>query len=227
MSLLPTPQVAIVDHRLGNLYNVRNACLWAGMAATVTADRHEIMAADAVILPGVGAFGDAMATLRRLDLVDVLRDLAGTEKPFVGICLGIQLLMTESFEFGHHQGLGIVAGQVVPFGAVYEGARRLKVPQVGWNQVHREHQQSWDGTLMGGIETGEYFYFVHSFVARPEDSSVVVATTCYGDVSFCAALAKGNVFASQFHPERSGAQGLRMYQNLVRQITARKAGAAA
>ena len=120
-------RVAIVDYRLGNLHSVQQACRYAGMEATITSDKQTILNADAILLPGVGAYGDAMATLHRLDLVSVLQDIAASPKPFIGICLGVQLLMTESFEFGYHQGLGIIEGQVVPFDHPREGERALKV----------------------------------------------------------------------------------------------------
>lgn len=210
-----TPAVAIVDHGLGNLRSVEQACAFAGMHASITSDRRTIADADAVILPGVGAFGDAMRTLHRLDLVSLLRDIAASPTPLVGICLGVQLLMTESVEFGHHQGLAIIEGEVVPLDKPKEGDRLLKVPQIGWNRVHCASRAIWDASPMHGIDDGDYMYFVHSYVVRPQDGRVVLSTTRYGHIEFCSGVVRNNVFACQFHPERSGVAGLRVYQNLA------------
>ena len=211
-------RVAIVDYCLGNLYSVKQACAYAGLDAMITSDKQTILDADAILLPGVGAYGDAMATLHRLDLVSVLRDIAASPKPFIGICLGVQLLMTESFEFGHHQGLGIIKGQVVPFEQPREGDRVLKVPQIGWNRVYCAENVRWNETLLDGVCDGEYMYFVHSFIVQPDDPGVILSTSRYGQVNYCSSLHRRNVFASQFHPERSGVAGLRIYNNLAAQI---------
>jgi glutamine amidotransferase len=225
---MPAVTAAIVDHGLGNLFSVQRACEHVGMTARVTARPAEIAEADVVILPGVGAFGDAMATLHRLDLVEVLRDLARAGKPLVGICLGIQLLMTESHEFGVHRGLGLVEGAVVPFP---RETGRLKVPQVQWNRIlHPEHGRAdgdpWRGTALAGLPEGEFMYFCHSFHVRPEDPSVVLAVSRYGGVEFVSALRWGNVFACQFHPERSGPAGLQIYGNVARAARALRESAA-
>jgi glutamine amidotransferase len=204
------PRVAIVDYGLGNLFSVGRACEMAGLHAEITASAEKITGADGVILPGVGAFGDAMATLRRLDLVGVLQDLAASSTPLMGICLGVQLLMTESQEFGRHQGLGVIAGQVVRLPRPTDRGRTLKVPQVGWNRI-APAGRPWDGTPLGNTAPGSYMYFVHSYVVQPEDPGVALSVTRYGDVEFCSSLASRNIFACQFHPERSGAAGLAVY----------------
>jgi glutamine amidotransferase len=218
----PLPSVAIVDYQLGNLFSVRNACERVGLTAAITSDKAQILAADAVILPGVGAFGNAMDTLRRLDLASVLKDFAQSEKPLIGICLGVQLLMTESHEFGNHKGLGIVSGPVERLSV------ELKVPHIGWNRVRRSQsgKDPWNGSPLEGLADDEYMYFVHSYVVRPQDKNVVIATTRYGDDEFCSALKVGNVFACQFHPERSGRHGLSVYRNIARRIK-KSEGAAA
>lgn len=216
-SLLPI-HVAIIDYQLGNLHSVQQACRYAGMEASITADKQVILSADAVLLPGVGAYGDAMNALHRLDLVTVLRDLASSSKPLIGICLGVQLLMTESFEFGHHKGLDIVAGQVVPFVDPREGEQILKVPQIGWNRISPFENVSWAGTLLDGVPEDSYMYFVHSYIVQPDHSDVILSTSEYGHIKFCSSLQKDNVFACQFHPERSGLLGLRLYQNLAARI---------
>ena len=216
MSSYPTPKVAIVDYALGNLYSIQHACERVGLEAKITASKEEILRADAVLLPGMGAYGDAMQTLHKLDLVSVLREVAASGRPLVGICLGIQLLLSESLEFGKHPGLGIVPGSVVPLQHPNENGRALKVPQIGWNQINPA--RSWRGTPLENVPNGEYMYFVHSFVPQPEDSSVVLSTTNYGGIEFCSSLQFKNIFACLFHPERSGVQGLKIYENLARQI---------
>lgn len=210
------PKVAIVDFGLGNLYSVRHACRKVGLDAEITSSRQAILNADAVILPGVGAYRDAMKNLHSLDLVSVLRDIAASSKPLLGICLGMQLLMSESFEFGHHQGLDIIKGSVIHFGQPHEEERILKVPQIGWNRVHKSGQGAdWRTSLLAGVPDHAYMYFVHSYIVQPEDQSMVLSTTQYGDVEFCSSLQKGTVFACQFHPERSSQWGVAIYQNLA------------
>lgn len=213
------PTAAIVDYGLGNLFSVRHACERVGMHTTITASPREILGASAVILPGVGAFGDAMETLERLDLVGVLRDVATSGKPLLGVCLGMQLLMTESHEFGWHRGLGIFKGEVIRLKESRDGARRLKVPHVGWNQIHGRgasaDSNGWVDTVLDGLASGEFMYFVHSFYARPADTDTILSTTRYGEIEFCSSARLGNVFGCQFHPERSGKQGLRVYRNFM------------
>jgi imidazole glycerol-phosphate synthase subunit HisH len=210
---------AIVDYGMGNLFSVKRACEYFGINAEITSSYKEIESSDAVILPGVGAFGDAMATLESLNLVGLLQDIAVSDKPLVGICLGIQLLMSESFEFGHHKGLGIIEGRVVRFDHPKEGPKELKVPQVGWNQINNiasdSQQDPWTNTLLQGVSDGAFMYFVHSFIVQPKDPSVILSTSKYGSIEFCSSLGRGNIFACQFHPERSGNEGLIIYSNLA------------
>lgn len=220
-----SPRVAIVDYEMGNLFSVKNACEQVGMEAVITSDAVEIRRADGVILPGVGAFGTAMKTLQRLGLVEVLQEVAdsGHGKPFVGICLGMQLLMSESFEFGRHPGLGLIEGQVVKLPVSQALGRQLKVPQIGWNQIHPHRGEDgnaprYSGSPLAGLTGGEYLYFVHSFYVQPMDQAVILSETSYGSVRFCSSFKKGNVVAFQFHPERSGPVGLQIYRNLVQWI---------
>jgi len=213
-------RVAIVDYGLGNLFSVKNACTHVGLEALITPSRKEIFQADAVVLPGVGAFGDAMAMLEKLDLVTVLQDIAASGKPFVGICLGMQLLMTESYEFGRHKGLGIIEGPVVRFEDPKEDDRILKVPQIGWNRIRKARPYDiaddlWKGTLLQGIADGEYMYFVHSYIVQPQNNSVSLSTSRYGHIEYCSSLHFRSVFACQFHPERSGLLGVKIYQNIA------------
>lgn len=205
--------VAIVDYGMGNLFSVKHACTAAGLEARITAEPGDLAGARAVILPGVGAFGRAMATLTELGFPDALREVAEAGRPLLGICLGLQLLMAESHEFGSHAGLGLIPGDVVKL-----DPERDRVPHVGWSPVQRTQASAWDGTVLEGLTDGEHMYFVHSFYVRPSDPNVAVAVTAHGGTPFCSAVRHGSVFACQFHPERSGAEGLRVYRNLARQI---------
>ena len=213
--------VAIVDCGLGNLFSVRQACERVGLEAEITRDAEVVAAARGVILPGVGAFGDAMTALRERGLADALRAVAAAGAPLLGVCLGMQLLMEGSEEFGDHEGLGIVPGRVRPLGQPRDASGlALKVPQVCWNRI-RGDASTWEGTPLAGLTPGAWLYFVHSFYVEPRDSGRTLATTCYGDVEFCSALRLGNVFACQFHPERSGETGLRIYANFAAAVAAR------
>jgi len=202
--------LAIVDYDLGNLFSIEQASRHAGLDTVVTADPGKLASADAVLLPGVGAFVDAMAALQARDLVAPLRGLAAAGKPLIGICLGQQLLMTESREFGSHAGLGLIDGTVE---RLPEHAG-LKVPQVGWRPI-APAGGDWDDGTYRSIAPGTHMYFVHSYYVRPDDSSVIQARARFGDLEFCAGLRRGNILACQFHPERSAAAGLQWYKNLA------------
>ena len=215
MPEMRTARVAIVDFGMGNLFSVQRACEAVGLRARVTSGPTELLDSDAVILPGVGAFGDAMSSLVHLGLADALREVAASGKPLFGICLGLQLLMTESHEFGRHRGLGILEGDVVRFEQPREGQRALKVPQVGWNQIFRKPGGSWEDSWLEDLADGTSMYFVHSFYVRPADPAVVLSVSRYGGITFCSSLRAGNLFACQFHPERSGPHGLRIYQRFA------------
>ncbi len=216
------PRVAIVDYDLGNLFSVEQACRHAGLDVAVTSSREKIETADAVILPGVGAFRDAMATLQRLDLVGPLKDVAASGRPLVGICLGMQLLMTESTEFGNHPGLDLIPGVVESLSDAL-GSPRPKIPHVGWSQLARAPRDAgdaWAGTLMDALPDGMYMHFVHSYFVRPALEEAAIAFTRYGDLNFCSALQRNNVFGCQGHPERSGPLGLAVYENLAAVLNA-------
>jgi len=213
-----------VDFGMGNLFSVKQACEWAGLTASITQSPAETVEADAVVLPGVGAFANAMAMLNDLGMVDALREVAASERPLVGICLGMQLLMTESQEFGCHAGLDIVPGAAVWLESGTSDPRTLKRPQICWNQLRRvrpEDGDSWAGTFLEGLPNGTAMYFLHSLCVRPSDDDLVVATTRYGTAEFCSALQYRNIFACQCHPERSGVAGLQVYCNLARVLFGR------
>jgi glutamine amidotransferase len=209
-------KAAIVDYGLGNLYSISQACRHVGVDSVVSSSRDDLEAADVMILPGVGAFGTAMEALRRLDLVEPLRELAKSGKPTVGICLGMQLLMDESREFGRHEGLGVVSGRVVPLWEnVPDG---VKVPHTAWTGISPEtwegERRDWTGTPLEGLSSGAHMYFVHSYRVVPEDPEVVLSTSVYGKLRFCSSLQSANVFGAQYHPERSGLDGLHIYKQI-------------
>ena len=179
------------------------------------------------MLPGVGAFGDAMAALEKRGLVRVLIDFAASGRPLVGICLGMQILLDQSEEFGAHAGLGLVPGAVRRFPSPQPGndARYCpgaKIPQVGWNRVEppTNRPDAWQGTLLEGVEFGAHMYFMHSFYVDPESRDVVLGESEYAGVRFCSALQRANVTGFQFHPERSAEAGLSIYRNFARGLSA-------
>lgn len=188
--------LTIVDYGSGNLRSVQKAFERLGAAAAITSDPAAVAAADRLVLPGVGAFGDAMRELTGRGLVEPIQAHLRADRPFLGICMGLQLLFERGLEGGSHAGLGILAGEVVRF----DLPPGLKVPHMGWNAVSwRDDRRS----------PGDYFYFVHAYHARPTDPAVIAATTDYGG-PFCAAVRRGRLFATQFHPEKSQAVGLRL-----------------
>lgn len=196
--------IAIVDYGMGNLRSVSKAFESVGHRAVVTRDATVIQSAARVVLPGVGAFGDCMANLARFDLIEPIRSTIQSGKPFLGICLGLQLLFTESEEFGVHKGLAIIPGRVRKFTA----SPALKVPHMGWNQVHIQG----NCPLFNNIPNGSECYFVHSYFVDPSDPMVTASTTNYGN-SFASTIWKDNIVACQFHPEKSQSVGLRLLKN--------------
>lgn len=198
--------VAVIDYDAGNIKSVQKALEFLGESVLVTRDSKEILAAEKVILPGVGNFGDAMAKLRHFDLVSVIKEVAEKKTPFLGICVGLQLLFEESEESPDVQGLGLLSGKIVRF-PKEEG---LKVPQIGWNALHYPSS----GRLFQNVPESSYVYFVHSYYLQAEEKEIVKATTQYG-VSVDAAVEKDNIFACQFHPEKSSDVGLRILRNFL------------
>lgn len=197
--------IAIVDYGMGNLRSVEKAFAKVGHEAKITNDPEQLDAATKIVLPGVGAFADAIAELHRRQLVEPLRRAVQQGKPFLGICLGLQLLFDVSYEDGEHQGLGIVPGKVVRF-----ETNDLKVPHMGWNQL----QVRKPSPILEGLSDGDHVYFVHSYYVVPDDDAVIATSTEYG-VPFTSSIWRDNLFATQFHPEKSQAQGLRILANFA------------
>lgn len=192
--------IAIIDYGVGNLFSLKSSFAAIGADVTVTAEENVIKSADKIILPGVGAFADAAEKLRAAGLADVIKEEAAAGKPLMGICLGMQLLFDKSYEYGEHEGLGLIKGNVRPIADVIPG--NYKVPQIGWNALHFVGESP----LFRYIKNGDCVYFVHSYYAADCDEAVI-ATTEYG-AQLTAAVADKNVFGCQFHPEKSGNMGL-------------------
>lgn len=204
--------VLVVDYNMSNLCSVESACRYVGLRPIVSSDPTLVAKAPALILPGVGAFGEAMSRLRELGLEKEIKDFVQTGKPVLGICLGLQLLFSESVEFGRHKGLDIIAGRVLKFPKESDREVRLPVPHIGWNAVEENADHVWKDTLLATTKSGEFMYFVHSFFVEPNDEKVRLATTQYGETRYCSAIKESNITALQFHPEKSGKAGLAIYK---------------
>ncbi len=204
--------IAIVDYGMANLRSVEKALLLVGGDPVITNDPAVIAGADKVVLPGVGAFCAAMENLNRSGLRESVTSAIASGRPFLGICLGLQMLFSTSSEMGSSNGMGILEGKVVRFfeDAKPPAANDLKVPHIGWNSLSPHS----DSKLLNGVSEGDRVYFVHSYYPKPKDQDVISATCDYG-VDFCCSVERGNVAATQFHPEKSGAVGLRILRNFV------------
>lgn len=203
--------IAIIDYGMGNLRSVQKGFERIGFAAEVTADPARLLTAEKIVLPGVGAFRDCIHNLEQGGFVEPILQVIAEGRPFLGICLGLQLLFTESEEFGLHKGLGVIPGRVIRFPeGMQEQGEKLPVPHMGWNQISLKAETP----LFNTINDGSNVYFVHSYYVKPDDPSVVAATCNYG-LEFCAAIRKDNVMATQFHPEKSQAIGLQMLKNFA------------
>ena len=200
--------IALLDYGAGNVRSVQKALTAAGGAVELVARPEGVAAADAVVLPGVGAFDDCVNAMQAQELLSAAKGFIATGKPFLGICVGYQALFERSEEFNScAAGLGVFEGSVVRF-----AKNGIKVPQIGWNEVHFEKL---DCPILEGIESGSHFYFVHSFYPRPDDASIIAARTTYGE-TFASAVWRDNVFATQFHPEKSQWVSLQLLENFVK-----------
>jgi len=204
-----TPKIVIVDYGMGNLRNVEKGFEKIGFEARLTRNKREIERSSAIVLPGVGAFKDCMENLKKYGLVEPLLRSIEKGKPYLGICLGLQILFSESEEFGSHEGLDLIKGKVVRFVPNPEH----KVPHMGWNTIEKEKEVP----LLQGIESGDFFYFVHSYYVIPDKTEWISSFTTYGK-PFVSSIWKENLFATQFHPEKSQRKGLRILENFVKSI---------
>jgi len=199
--------IALVDYGAGNVRSVQKALTAAGGDVRLVSTPDKVAQADAVVLPGVGAFDDCINAMQRQELVESIREFIASGKPFLGICVGYQALFEKSEEFNScSSGMDVFEGKVIRF-----SGKGIKIPQIGWNQVNIQKP---DCPIFDGIDSGSYFYFVHSYFPEPRDSSIVASRTTYG-VEFCSAIWKGNVFATQFHPEKSQKAGIKLLVNFV------------
>jgi imidazole glycerol-phosphate synthase subunit HisH len=213
---MQSPSITIVDYQLGNLFSVKKACEVLGSSASISSEASVIASADALILPGVGAFGQAMENLQRLDLVAPILDHVAAGKPLFGICLGLQLLFEESEEFGNPKGLGILNGCVKKLPVT-----ESPVPQIGWNQIEPSpsRREGWSNSPLTQTKPGAWMYFVHSFYVHSAHEEDELCTTHYSGFSYTSAVLKGTVFATQFHPEKSSHEGLEIYRNWLASVS--------
>ena len=202
---------------MSNLHSVQAACNKVGLSSAITMDEDQIMKAKVAILPGVGAFGEAMLRLTNSKLIDTIYRFIDSGKPFIGICLGLQLLFDQSDEFGNHKGLGLINGTVKKFPLNNVGKTKYPVPHIGWNRIQK-NSASWENTLLRYNHTDDFMYFVHSYYVVPDDGSIALANTTYGEQEYCSVLQKDNIFAVQFHPEKSGPKGLLIYNTLYKTL---------
>lgn len=209
--------IAIVDYQLGNLFSVRHACEKIGCSPLVTSKPEDIIHADAIILPGVGAFKAAMNYLQQSGIEVALAEIVKSGKPLMGVCLGMQLLFESSEEFEYSRGLSFLPGAVKKFN--FDGKVDAKVPQIAWNQIRKVRpEDQWEMDVLSGIRQNEFMYFVHSFYVIPEKAQHILTITTYHDINYCSSVLHENIFATQFHPEKSGQRGLLIYQNWLNSL---------
>lgn len=206
--------IAIIDFKLSNLFSVAHACESVGFEAKITSAPVDLAEADGLILPGVGAFGDAMKNLNSLGLIEPIRKHISSGKPLMGVCLGMQLLFEESDEFGINQGLGIFKGKVTKIPDKINGIK-LRVPHIGWDKITIKKESG----LFNQVHDGEFMYFVHSYFCKPASRDIIAATTNYEGFEFVSSVSEGNVFAVQFHPEKSGKNGPLLYRNFAKLVS--------
>lgn len=209
--------VVVIDYGIGNLLSVYRGFEYCGAKVDISNDPDVIRRAPRVVLPGVGAFANAMHELRNLQLLEVLYGVANSGSPFLGICLGMQLLLDESEEFGHTAGLGLIRGQVVPINSRNSDGIALKVPHIGWSELyHSEGRSDWCGSLIQDIQSGDSVYFTHSFRARLTHEIDCLSYCQYGDLRFPAVISRDNIHGCQFHPEKSGETGLKILSRFLK-----------
>lgn len=203
-----TFNISIIDYEMGNLKSIYKCLKHIDAQAKITDDPKIILEADGVILPGVGAFGDAMMHLLQKNLIDIIYQIVENGIPLFGICLGLQLLFTKSYEMGEYKGLDLINGEVV----LFDKNKVEKIPQIGWNNVQFQNK---DHFLIQNIPNNSYFYFIHSYYCIPSNLENILGKTKYGEIEFCSIAFNDNIVATQFHPEKSSKHGIQMYKNFV------------
>jgi glutamine amidotransferase len=210
---MTSPSIAVIDYDIGNVASMVNALVTVGAAVVLTRDLARIKEADALILPGVGSFPQGMENLRKYNLPDAIVGHINRGKPFLGVCLGMQLLLDGSEEFGLYGGLAIIKGMVRKLSM--KPFTQDKLPHIGWNTILQPRPERWNNTIFSHVPEASDLYFVHSFSSSPENQEVILSITNFGGHQFCSALQSGSVFGCQFHPEKSGAVGLSMLKSFV------------
>jgi len=205
-------KVIIIDYQLGNLFSVRQALENIGLNVVISKNAADLKTADAAVLPGVGAFADAIKNLQSQGLDDGIHEHIDSGKPFMGVCLGLQLLFTESEEFGYSKGLNVLPGIVKRFTNFDSSGNAIRVPQIAWNQIYTANVD-WERTPLRSLDQNEHMYFVHSFYVEPAEKDIILSYTQYHNKEYASAVYKKNIFACQFHPEKSAAKGLSIYKN--------------
>jgi glutamine amidotransferase len=208
--------VSVVDYDIGNLYSVQRALETVGATVRWASDAAAVASADRLVLPGVGAFADCMRGLRERGLADAVRSHALSGRPLLGICVGMQMLADASEEFGEHQGLGLIPGRVRAVPSYNTAGRRHNIPHIGWSALTRPAARDWHGTPLQATAEGTSVYLVHSFAFEPAHDSDRLADCHYGGHRICAAIGRGRLFGTQFHPEKSGPAGLAMLATFLR-----------
>lgn len=204
-------KVVIIDYQLGNLFSVKQACDSVGMNALISSKSEDILNADALILPGVGAFIEAMNNLKKFELDGAIQNKVTRGTPIFGICLGQQLLFTESEEFGSGKGLDLISGIIKRFPETID-ERKVKVPHIAWNTIFKLNQE-WDISPLSDLNNNEFMYFIHSYYVKPSNDACVLTLTNYDGIEFCSSILKNNIFATQFHPEKSQTSGLELLKS--------------
>ena len=205
-------KITIIDYGCGNILNLSRAIKFIGYEVEITHDKNKIINSSYVILPGVGAFGNAMKQIEKYNLRNTILKYAKSNKPLLGICLGMQILLTVSYEFGVHKGLGLIEGKVIKISN--EKNKGIKIPHMGWNEIYpNNNKKEWKNKILKSSSIGKSFYFVHSFVCITKDNDSTIAVCNYSDISIPAVIATGNVYGCQFHPEKSADNGLAVLKN--------------
>ena len=207
--------VTVIDYGIGNLLSVRRGLEKFGARVIISSSSNEILSSERIILPGVGAFSKAMEELRNRNLIEIIKDSAKRGTPILGICLGMQMLLDESEEFGISEGLGLIPGRVIPIHKKSKNNNPLTIPHIGWNALVGDSLNNWEKTLLKGLNQGDDVYFVHSFMAKTYDKSHSIAYCNYGDYPVTAVVANKNIMGCQFHPEKSGEAGLKILRNFL------------
>jgi glutamine amidotransferase len=205
-------KITIIDYGCGNILNLARAIKFIGYEVDITHDKNKIINSSYVILPGVGAFGNAMKQIEKYNLHNTILEYAKSNKPLLGICLGMQILLTVSYEFGVHKGLGLIEGKVIKISN--EKNKEIKIPHMGWNEIYpNNNKKEWKNKILKNSSIGKSFYFVHSFVCITKDYDSTIAVCNYSGISIPAVIATGNVYGCQFHPEKSADNGLAVLKN--------------